>query len=168
LSRREIGGSWVGRITGSTGKSIDDERVAEGSVVCAEQRVVQEGWSPSDAQMRGVISEDGGNSSSARASALEGRVSTVKWDPKGMRRSIGPQSMEATPKMNRSAKGGTRSSLHYRGEGVLIHPPYQGVCGRHDTEEQRVTSGELTQVRGWHCAKRAYKRYAKGRAMLRQ
>jgi hypothetical protein len=45
--------------------------------------------------------------------------------------------------MNRSAKGGTRSSLHYGGEGVLIHPPHQGVCGRHDTEEQRVTSGGL-------------------------
>jgi hypothetical protein len=36
-----------------------------------------------------------------------------------------------------------RSSLHYEGEGVLIHPPYQGVCGRHGTEEQRVTSGGL-------------------------
>ena len=36
-----------------------------------------------------------------------------------------------------------RSSLHYGGEGVLIHPPYQGVCGRHGTEEQRVTSGGL-------------------------
>jgi hypothetical protein len=39
------------------------------------------------------------------------------------------------PKMNRSAKGGARSSLHYGGEGVLIHPPHQGVCGRHGTEE---------------------------------
>jgi hypothetical protein len=37
-----------------------------------------------------------------------------------------------------------RSSLHYGGEGVLIHPPHQGVCGRHGTEEQRVTSGGLT------------------------
>src|SRR5215831_19443355 len=36
-----------------------------------------------------------------------------------------------------------RSSLHYGGEGVLIHPPYQGVCGRHGTEEQCVTSGGL-------------------------
>jgi len=45
--------------------------------------------------------------------------------------------------MNRSAKGGARSSLHYGDEGVLIHPPHQGVCGRHGTEEQRVTSGEL-------------------------
>jgi len=30
------------------------------------------------------------------------------------------------------------------GEGVLIHPPHQGVCGRHGTEEQRVTSGGLS------------------------
>jgi len=51
--------------------------------------------------------------------------------------------MGATPKMNRSAKGGARSSLHYEGEGVLIHPPHQGVCGWHGTEERCVTSGEL-------------------------
>ena len=50
--------------------------------------------------------------------------------------------------MNRSAKGGTRSSLHYGGEGALIHPPHQGVCGRHGTEEQRVTSGELAESPG--------------------
>jgi len=41
-----------------------------------------------------------------------------------------------------------RSSLHYRGEGVLIHPPHQGVCGRHGTEEQCVTSGGLTASPG--------------------
>ena len=52
------------------------------------------------------------------------------------------------PKMNRSAKGGARSSLHYGGEGVLIHPPHQGVCGRHGTEEQRVTSGGLAESPG--------------------
>ena len=46
----------------------------------------------------------------------------------------------ATPKMNQSAKGGARSSLHDGGEGVLILPPHQGVCGRHGTEEQRATS----------------------------
>jgi len=27
----------------------------------------------------------------------------------------------------------------------LIHPPHHGVCGRHGTEEQRVTSGELPE-----------------------
>ena len=47
--------------------------------------------------------------------------------------------------MNRSAKGRARSSLNYGDEGILIHPPHQGVCGRHGTEEQRVTSGELTE-----------------------
>ena len=71
-------------------------------------------------------------------------MSIVRWDPKGMRRSTGPESMGAAPPMNRSAKGGARSSLHYGGEGVLIHPPHQGVCGRHGTEEQCVTSGRLT------------------------
>ena len=44
---------------------------------------------------------------------------------------------------NRSAKDGARSSLHYGGEGVLIHPSYQGVCGRHDMEDQCVTLGGL-------------------------
>ena len=47
--------------------------------------------------------------------------------------------------MNQSAKGGARSSPHYEGEGVLIHPPYQGVCGWHGTEEQGVTPGGLTE-----------------------
>src|ERR1035437_5241231 len=51
--------------------------------------------------------------------------------------------MGATPKMNRSAKGGARSCLDYEGEGVLIHPPNQGVCGWHGTEERCVTSGGL-------------------------
>ena len=50
--------------------------------------------------------------------------------------------------MNRSAKGGIRSSPHHRGEGILIHPPYQGECGRHGTEEQRVTSGGLAESLG--------------------
>src|SRR5437762_5292030 len=56
--------------------------------------------------------------------------------------------MGATPKMNRSAKGGARSSLHYEGEGVLIHPPHQGVCGWHGTEERCVTSGGLAGSSG--------------------
>src|SRR5215471_14988783 len=72
----------------------------------------------------------------------------VRWNPKGLRRSTGSQSMEAAPKMNRSAKGGARSSLHYGGEGILIHPPHQGVCGRHGREEQGVTSGGLAESPG--------------------
>lgn len=60
--------------------------------------------------------------------------------------------------MNRSAKDGARSSPHYRGEGVLIHPSYQGVCGWHGTEEQRVTSGELVRFPGGTCAAKGHQR----------
>jgi hypothetical protein len=56
--------------------------------------------------------------------------------------------MGDNPEMNRSAQGGARSSLHFQDEGVLIHPPHQGDCGRHGTEEQRVTSGELAESPG--------------------
>jgi hypothetical protein len=47
--------------------------------------------------------------------------------------------------MNRSAKDGNRSSLHYGGEGVLSHPSNQGVCGQHGAEEQCVTPGGLVR-----------------------
>ncbi|HXW92471.1 MAG TPA: hypothetical protein VEK33_18130 [Terriglobales bacterium] len=50
--------------------------------------------------------------------------------------------------MNRSTKGGARSSLRLEDEGVLIHPLQQGDCGRHGTEGQRVTSGELAESPG--------------------
>ena len=52
------------------------------------------------------------------------------------------------PRTNRSAKGGARSSPHYGGEGVLIHPPHQGVCGWHGTEDLGVTPGELSRSTG--------------------
>ena len=50
--------------------------------------------------------------------------------------------------MNRSAKDGVWSSLHYGGEGVLILPSNQGVCGRHGTEDLDVTPGELARFLG--------------------
>jgi hypothetical protein len=50
--------------------------------------------------------------------------------------------------MNRSAKGGARSSWHYGSEGVLTHPSYQGVCGRHGTEDLDVTPGGLAPFPG--------------------
>src|SRR5580658_6854340 len=91
----------------------------------------------------------------------EGRVSGAIRNPKGMRRSIGLQSMGATPKTNRSAKDGARSSPHYGGEGVLIHPSHQGVCWRHDTEDSRVTPGDL-HGSGPQPGKRPYKRKRNG------
>jgi hypothetical protein len=50
--------------------------------------------------------------------------------------------------MNRSAKDGARSSWHYDSEGVLTHPSYQGVCGRHSTEDLEVTPGGLVVFPG--------------------
>ena len=54
----------------------------------------------------------------------------------------------ATPKMNWSAKGGTGRACNREAKALLIHPPHQGACGRHGTEEQCVTSGELTESPG--------------------
>ena len=45
--------------------------------------------------------------------------------------------------MNRSAKDGEWSSLHYGGEGAWFPPSHHGVCGRHGGEEARVTQGDL-------------------------
>jgi hypothetical protein len=94
--------------------------------------------------MEGAISKSGGNASLAPGQvAGEGRVSTARWNPKGLRRSTGPESMGATPGMNRSAKEGVWSSRHSSDEGVSIHPSHQGVCGRHGAEEHGVTPGGL-------------------------
>lgn len=61
--------------------------------------------------------------------------------------------------MNRSAKDGVRSSPHYGGEGVPIHPSNQGVCGRHGTEDKCVTHGDLVSSGGGtemgRCGKKA-------------
>src|SRR5450755_1346640 len=100
--------------------------------------------------MRSVISESGVNS-------LAGRRRLRLAGRQGVHREVGSEGHEekyraviegAIPKMNRSAKGGARSSPHYGGEGVLIHPPYQGVCGRHGTEDQDVTPGGLVRFPG--------------------
>jgi hypothetical protein len=56
--------------------------------------------------------------------------------------------MGAIPKANRSAKERERSSLHYGGEGVLIHLSNQGVCGWHGVEDLCMTPGGLSVFLG--------------------
>src|SRR5215470_3391108 len=97
--------------------------------------------------MRSAISKGGGNRSSAGEVISGGQGVHREMESEGHEEKYRAVIEGATPKMNRSAKGGARSSLHYGGEGILIHPPHQGVCGRHGTEEQRVTSGELAEFR---------------------
>jgi hypothetical protein len=50
--------------------------------------------------------------------------------------------------MNRSAKGGTGRACTIEAKAFSFTHPHQGVCGRHGTEEQRVTSGELAESSG--------------------
>ena len=95
----------------------------------AEQRVDQEGSSPSGARMRSAISE-GTNLWFSGGQGVHREVESEGHEEKYRAVIDGGH-----PKMNRSAKDGERSSLHYEGEGVLIHPPHQGVCGRHGMEE---------------------------------
>jgi hypothetical protein len=70
--------------------------------------------------------------------------------------------------MNWSAKDGARSSPHYGGEGVSIHPSYQGVCRLHGTEEQCVTPGGLTLSAGGTAVSGPISRQAKWKVMLRE
>jgi hypothetical protein len=97
--------------------------------------------------MRRAISKSGGNASLAagRGWFCGGQGVHREMESEGHEEKYRAVIEGAAPTMNRSAKGGARSSLQFGGEGVLIHPPHQGVCGRHGTEEQCVTSGELTR-----------------------
>jgi hypothetical protein len=72
----------------------------------------------------------------------------------------------AVPAMNRSAKGEARSSLHYGGEGVLIHSPHTAPrClrtaryGRFMRDPRRAHP-----VFDWHRSKQPYKQTAKWEA----
>ena len=112
-----------------TAKASRAQRESEGVVVCAGQQRAQVGWSPTGARMGSAISKSGSSASLASMRIGEGRVSTVRWNPKGLRRSFGPESMGAIPTMNRSAKEGARSSRHYGDEGVF-HPPLEPRCVR--------------------------------------
>ena len=100
--------------------------------------------------MRRAISKSGSNASLAagRGWFCGGQGVHREMESEGHEEKYRAVIEGAAPTMNRSAKGGARSSPHYRGEGVLIHPPHQGVCGRHGTEEQCVTSGGLAASPG--------------------
>ena len=56
----------------ATARKRRSEKTAE-VVVCAGQRADQEGSSPSGARMRGAVSKDGGNASSAEERGRYGK-----------------------------------------------------------------------------------------------
>src|SRR5919106_4074917 len=70
--------------------------------------------------------------------------------------------IKGQPVMNRSAKGGARSSLHYEGEGVS-HSPTAPRCLR--TARYGRTASDLRRtgrVSGWHRSQQTYKRERNG------
>ena len=69
-------------------------------------------------------------------SPSEDRVSTARWNLKGLRRTTGSYSMGAIPPRNRSAQVGEWSSLQYGGEGGMVPPQRTMVCAG-DTVEKR-------------------------------
>jgi len=87
-------------------------------------------------------------------------VSIARWNPKGLREKYRAVIKGDKPPDEPVGQrwGKVESALLRRR--VLIHPPHQGVCGRHGTEEQRVTSGELAESRVAP-GKRTYKAKAK-------
>ena len=82
---------------------------SDSPVVCAGQRVVQEGSSPSGARMRSVISERGGNASRA-GEKREGGGSQSGYE--GERREIGSGDLSRSCRIPRRAgcpkRGGIR------------------------------------------------------------
>src|SRR5262249_20173577 len=58
-------------------------------------------------------------------------------------------------------KAGQARACSIEAKALLIHPSHQGACGRHGTEDQCVTSGELAGSWGAP-GERTYKRERNG------
>src|SRR6516164_1594190 len=56
--------------------------------------------------------------------------------------------MGATPRRTGRPKVGQGRARTMGAKAFLIHPPYQGVCGRHGTEDHDVTPGGLVRLPG--------------------
>ena len=74
-------------------------------------------------------------------------MSIARWNPKGPAEKYRAV-VDGETRDEPVSRGWARSSPSHGGEGVLIHHPQQGDCGRHGTEEQCMTSGELAEFPG--------------------
>ncbi len=144
--------------TGTKRGAIPPDHLAEvsrGRSVCLAARV-SGGLKSRSARDHGPISKGGGNASPARERGRygepytgtkakaghrqggpeatscrtpEGRAPTARWGLKGLRRTTGSYiEGSASRRMNRSAKDGEWSSLHYGGEGAMVPPHRTTVC----------------------------------------
>src|SRR5262249_60287211 len=81
------GGSWVGRITGNTGKSADDERVADGSGVATRRGNARGAKGPCCSELLHQHGRQGGSekSTSYLQERRRGEYAQGKADPGGPR-----------------------------------------------------------------------------------
>ena len=132
-------------------------------VVCAEQRVVREGSSPSGARMRGAISESGSNFSLAGELQYPGgqgvhRKMESEGHEENYRAVIDGGHPEDEPVGQRW--GTVKPALWRRRRS---HPPTAPRCLR-TARYGRTTRdlGRTDRVSGWHRGKRTYKRKRSG------
>lgn len=106
---------------------MNGTKKSDSSIVCARQRMSQEGSSPSGARLRGAVSK--GGVMPRRPAGLLAGGQGVRSDPvsEGFEEKYRAVIEWGRPLMNRSAKDGIRSSPHYWGEGVT-HSPIAPRC----------------------------------------
>ena len=112
--------------------------------------------------MRGAISKDGSDVSSAGVNS-GGQDVHREAESEGHEEKYRAVIDGAYPEDEAvGQKVGQGRACTMESEGVLIHPPHQGVCGRQGMEEQRVTSAGLTESPRGTRSKRTYKRKRNG------
>ena len=118
---------------------VTREKSAE-VIVCAGQRENQVGSSPTGARMQGAISKRGGNASWAAQRAVwragcrsRGRIRRACGAVLGRNRRDEPVGQ---------SQGAVEPAL-WRRRHIASPLAHQGVCGRHGTEDFRVTPGDL-------------------------
>ena len=95
--------------------------------------------------MRGAVSKSGGNALLASVvRALEDRVSIVRWNLKGFEEKYRAVIYGSHPvdELVGQRWGKVEPAL-WRRRRIASPLAYQGVCGRHGTEDFRVTPGDL-------------------------
>ena len=93
--------------------------------------------------MRGVISKSGGNASLAGYKITGGQGVHREVESEGHAENCRAVVEGAIPRRTGRPKVGQGRACSMEAKAHLIHPPHQGVCGRHGGEDQYVTPGGL-------------------------
>ena len=98
--------------------------------------------------MRSAISKSGGNASLAGCKITGGQGVHREVGSGGLAENCRAVVEGAIPRRTGRPKVGQGRACTMEAKALLIHPPHQGVCGRHGGEDQWVTPGELMRFPG--------------------